>query len=183
MADRRNTVAVLRRKLTELRTLVARLLGRQHDAVTMLDGDTPDTASSAATLQRIRRGVLGAADRASRADSGDRGVELSLRGAAAADALAISALRQEPHDLTGGQDGALEARTGLQRALDLIDDAQQTLDQAQLQQAQQPPGTNNYYGGGSPSLRRLNFVPQEVSSTLSKDVCQSVCQSTCQSVC
>jgi len=137
VADRRNTVAVLRRKLTELRTLVARLLGRQHDAVTILDGDTPDTTSSTATLQRIRRGVLSAADRASRADSGDRGVELSLRGAAAADALAIRALRQEPHDLTGGQNGALEARTGLQRALDLIDDAQQTLDQAQLQQALQ----------------------------------------------
>jgi hypothetical protein len=140
MDQQQNDVAVLRRRLNDLHTLISRLKDRQGGVVETL---SQTTAGQNATLvlQRLRTGMLGAAERALRASMTDRSVELTLREAAEAQSTAISALYETPPDAKTALGGASLAHERLAHALELLGQAQEALAEQRQSEALQALAT------------------------------------------
>ena len=117
----RTETAVLQRRLSDLRSLVTRLLEHQRSALDDFNINVGD--GMAQRLQRIHRGVLGAVQRAARARSETRGIESTLREAAALESSAILALLQTPMDAVTAHTDAHSVESHLVHVLDLISDA------------------------------------------------------------
>ncbi|MCH2139289.1 MAG: hypothetical protein MK074_09605, partial [Phycisphaerales bacterium] len=125
--ERRDNVAVLRRHVMELRELVQDLLARHTAVMERMEGEHLEGTADA--MQQVRRGVLSAADRARRGSSPQHGVAIELQSAAAAQSDAIGALRMRPAALDTSITKAGAAKIELQRALDMLVDAQAALEQ------------------------------------------------------
>ena len=140
MEQQKSDVAVLRRRLNDLHALISRLLHRQREAVESLTMQGADGGSST-LLQRLRTGMLGAAQRAAQTTTSDRSVELTLREAADAQSTAIGALHHLPPDQDTAHTNAQQAQERLAHALALLDEARQSLAGQRQQEAVQALAT------------------------------------------
>ncbi len=129
-----SNVARLQRSLIDLRALVMRLLERQQALVEHLEGTTL-AAETGSQAERIRRGMLAAAQRASRSGEEDTGIAFTLQAAARANESVTGALYARPPARAVALEAAHEAVTALLRAIDLLDDTQSRLEDMEQRKA------------------------------------------------
>ena len=132
-SEQRTQVATLRRRLSDLQSLVARLLDHQGIALTEFD-KTIFSDGTTEQLQRIHRGILSAVQRAARAGDTIYGIESTLREASTLQSSAILFLVQDPIDIPSAHADALFVESHLVHVLDLIEDASGDLMQLETQQ-------------------------------------------------
>ena len=129
----RTQVATLRRRLSDLQSLVVRLLENQRIALVDFK-DTNVGDHMAQQLQRIHRGIISAVQRAARAGNSTHGIESTLREASTIQSSAILSLVQSPIDVSSAHGDALFVESHLMHTLDLIEDASGDLARHENQQ-------------------------------------------------